>query len=454
MRKRALLAFAALFVLSPESARASGFSTARFGSEHGNPTESNPTALYYNPAGIAFSEGTHVFAEGQLAIRHVTWEHQQSKTDVPEPAGAAGANFGKANLTNVFGAPALGVTSRFGDLAVGAGVFVPFGGRAAWDPNEAFRNHPSYPLAVDGIQRWHGIDGAITFLYLTAGAAYKFGRFSVGASGNFILSSIKFTLAKALVNGDNDMDAEGRSQIDVKRNIGSFALGAMFEAIEQKLWIGASYQAAPGLGDITMKGTLTITQGDAQLVRDVDFHQKMPDVFRAGARYRPVPEWEIRAFGDFTRWSRLESQCISLADQHCAVTRNGASAPGAQTVNSLYRGWSDTIGVRLGVSHWFTSSIEAFVGAGFESSAVPDATLEPTLFDSNTISGAIGGRFELMEHLWLGVSWTHIQYLARDNTGKSILADPSVDPITRRVDGGGKYTSFVGVGALSLEKQF
>jgi hypothetical protein len=76
------------------------------------------------------------------------------------------------------------------------------------------------------------------------------------------------------------------------------------------------------------------------------------------------------------------------------------------------------------------------------------------LFDSNTLSGALGGRFELMERLWLGVSYTHLQYFSRDNTGKSILADPSVDPITRRVDGGGKYTSFVGVGSLSLEKQF
>src|SRR3954469_22533555 len=104
-RRRTLAVFTSaggLPVLSlAHDVEASGFASARFGGEHGNPTETNPTALYYNPAGIAFSEGTHLFIDGSLAIRHATWTHAKSVHDVAEPAGAEGANFGKASLTNV-----------------------------------------------------------------------------------------------------------------------------------------------------------------------------------------------------------------------------------------------------------------------------------------------------------------------------------------------------------------
>ena len=55
-----------------------------------------------------------------------------------------------------------------------------------------------YPLAADGIQRWHVIDAALTFIYGTVGAAYRFGPLSVGVAGNVILSSVSFSQAKNL----------------------------------------------------------------------------------------------------------------------------------------------------------------------------------------------------------------------------------------------------------------
>src|SRR5687767_10187359 len=141
------------------SAVASGFAAARFGGEHGNVTATNPTALYYNPGAIAFSTGVHLYLDGTLALRHATWTHAQAATDEAEPAGAEGANFGKASLFNVFGGPMLGATAQLGPLAVGASVTVPFGGRAEWQQDEKFAGHAMFPLAEDGVQRWHGTKG-------------------------------------------------------------------------------------------------------------------------------------------------------------------------------------------------------------------------------------------------------------------------------------------------------
>src|SRR5688572_19366772 len=118
--------------LATRDAAGSGFATARFGGEHGHVTTANPTALYFNPAGIALAEGIHLFADGTLALRGATWQHSEPAGTSPTPPGSAGANDGTAELFNVFGAPMLGATLGLGKLTLGAAIFVPFGGRARW----------------------------------------------------------------------------------------------------------------------------------------------------------------------------------------------------------------------------------------------------------------------------------------------------------------------------------
>src|SRR5690349_1321523 len=75
---------------------AAGFASARFGGESGHPTTTNPTALYFNPAGIALARGVHLYADGTLALRHVTWTPASS-----DPSQPPGADDGTARLFNV-----------------------------------------------------------------------------------------------------------------------------------------------------------------------------------------------------------------------------------------------------------------------------------------------------------------------------------------------------------------
>ncbi|HEY2902779.1 MAG TPA: outer membrane protein transport protein [Polyangia bacterium] len=435
-------------------AHGSGFSAARFGGEQGNVTTDNPTALYYNPAGIGFSEGTTLFLDGTLAMRHATWEHTAAPTDMPEPPGAEGSSTGKASLFNVFGGPMFGATTRIGGLALGAAFMVPFGGRAQWGTNDKFKNSPQFPLAADGIQRWQGIDGALTFAYLTAGVAYRYKRLSVGVTGNLIRSSIDSTQARTPVGfGDPDVTREGRAHLDVVGWQGSFGLGIMFEAIERRLWLGAGYQAQPGLGPMKLTGTLKTTYQGSSTVFDVDFHQALPDSVRVGGRFRPVANWELRLSGEYTRWSVMQTQCVGFQDQLCQVDASGADAtPKGTTIQNLRRHWNDTYGVRGGVSNWVSPRVELFAGLGFETAAVPDSTMDPGLADADNIAGALGARVQATQTFFIAASYTQIQYLDRDNTGKSQLAQANLP--TRLPDGGGKYTQWVGLFNVNLQKQF
>ena len=115
-------ALAAWALAAPPRAFAAGFAAAEFGGEHGNVVTTDPTALYFNPAGIALGEGTRLYVSGVLALRSATWSHAQAASEMPDPAGAEGADTGRAHFSNLLGAPALAATtgsagSRWGALS-------------------------------------------------------------------------------------------------------------------------------------------------------------------------------------------------------------------------------------------------------------------------------------------------------------------------------------------------
>ncbi|MGE5784577.1 MAG: OmpP1/FadL family transporter [Myxococcales bacterium] len=460
-----LLLLVGLEVLSAaRDADAAGFATARFGGEHGHVTTTNPTALYYNPAGLGFSSGIHLFLDGTLAMRRVLWDHPPAATDPLGPPGADGADYGRAAAFNVFGAPMFGASARFGNFAAGLAFYVPFGGRVRWSRNDHVANSAEFPLATDGVQRWHTIEGALTFLSATAGVAYRLGALSLGATFNLYRSSIKSTRARN-PNGQGlpDSTREGRTTLDVNGIQASFGAGVMLEAVPERLWFGLSYQAQPGLGPMKLSGTLTTeyrgpwpqTAAEStptQTQFPVTMHQALPDIVRLGARYRIVREWELRLSVDWTRWGVLQTQCVAIENYPCAVTRSGADAGGGGVQQNLRRYWNDTYGIHAGGSHWLKPEIELFAGIGFETSAAPDRTLDPELPDASTFSGAGGVRVGLGKKFFLAASYTHIQSLVRNNVGKSELADAEYP--TPRPDGGGIYHQWIGVLNANAQKEF
>jgi len=457
LRLVACLACVACWSATAAPALASGFAAAEFGGEQGNVVTTNPTALYFNPAGIAFGDGTRLYVSGVLALRRGSWSHAQAASELPEPPGAEGADSGQARFSNLLAAPALAATTRVGRLALGGAFYVPFGGRVHWDQNPRFANDPAFPLAVDGVQRWHIIEGAVTSLYFTLGAALRFGPVAIGVTGNVVRSSVHILQAKSF-NPQRVVDPlnEGRIGIDVAGTHASFGVGAMFEAVRERLWLGASYQAQPALGAMQLDGTLSASLAtDVAPARPVTYTYALPDIVRAGLRARSVigrRALELRVYGDLTRWSRLQSQCVSIQDQPCAVFPDGTDAtPGATTIQNIRRRWQDTYGAHVGASYWPSDRVEVFGGAGFATAAAPDATLDPMMPDAGSVRFAVGGRFAIPGGFHVTAGLTDVHYAARDNTGQSELTDAQLP--TRRADGGGKYTLWLGLFHLSLEKQ-
>jgi len=453
----AVLAATLLLGLAAQDAHAAGFAAARFGGEHGNPTESNPSALYYNPGGLGLSDGHQLTLDVTFAWRTASYDRpvdaiSGDTSGMSEDAIAA--NTGEGTLNNYIWAPMAAFTTDFGmdiGLVGGFAFYAPFGGQAVWDkadPNAAF------PGAEAGSQRWYTIDGTIRTLAYTAGLGYYIepAKLSLGVTGSLLQSEINTVRARNADGTDNvgngEFQIEGRSLIDATSLDWNLGVGLLWNPMKDQLWVGLSYTSAPNLtGEQVLEGTLQNLLATGQpTVEDIKLTSGLPDIIRLGARYRPSDKLELRLFGDYTRWSLLEQQCLigaAATDLDTACATNGTT--GASTnpdkanavIQVLQRRWQDAFGLRLGGSYWVIPEVELLLGGGFDSNAIPDENLEPALFDMNKFTGSVGVRYEFLKNMGFMLTATEVFYLERDTTGANTAS--TLDPPSRQPSSEGVY---------------
>lgn len=499
MKRNQIIAAAVVTgALLSADALASGILVARFGGEHGHPTTDNPTAMYYNPAGLALKPGGfRLYVDSSVAWRSFTYDRPAEAIDYVftgeegpgtyggTPPELVGANSGEGKLFNVLASPFIGVASDFGIKNFGAGLsfYVPFGGQSVYDKASVTPGAPyeDFPGVEDGPNRWWTVEGTIRSLYVTGAAAYRLPDLglSFGVGLNLVKSEVNTVRGRlgsghdhmvtrnVGANGDvTDQLLEGRADVDLSSWDFALGLGVIWEPSEGQ-FIGVSYQSQPGFGENELTGqSRKYLAGGPSQEEEATLLQSMPDVIRAGWRMRDGAN-EYRLFGDYARWSVFDRQCIFSASGS-ADNCNLAKIP---------REWENGYGVRAGYSRFLgpEQDTELYVGAGFDSSAPPDATVEPALFDTEKATASLGARFLLSRNeetkqsdLILSATYTQVIYFSRDIaprasevdadgnlTGQSdISGTPFDQPQGRNPDSAGKYSQSVGVLNLNLEYVF
>jgi long-chain fatty acid transport protein len=123
---------------------------------------------------------------------------------------------------------------------------------------------------------------------------------------------------------------------------------------------------------------------------------------------------------------------------------------------NLIRNWNNTYGGRAGASYWVMPAIELFAGAGYETGASPDATIEPATMDGDNVLLALGGRFKLTQMLYAQASFTSLYFFDRTVTTSQLFVNNGVyvRTPTQQQDGNGVYTQWIGVAQGDIEVQF
>jgi long-chain fatty acid transport protein len=427
----------ALLVGSATSARASGFEAARFGGEHGHAAGATPFALYYNPGALSLTPKLHAALHLTLALHDASFKRKES--DTGEEA-SPGANLGTAKLRDVLVSPALAVSYRVGDFTLGLGVFVPFAGQQNWDANGP--SDPSHRGVRDGVARWQLVAGTMLTMYASVGAAYRYAplRLSFGAAFNLNYNTLETTRALTL-SSDDDLETEGRSYLDVHSVSTSLGFGTTWEALRDKVWLGLSYQTPPGFyAGTRMDGELHNAFATTSApTSKVSVYQSLPGIMRFALRVRPRPSYELRLFGDYSRWSRFKNQCVTTRGAPCELNKDGSPDPSYEPppLRNQVRNWHDTFGVHVGGSYYATETVEALIGLAYDGNPIPLGTLDPSIIEGHDISATLGARLRLGQRFGLYSAATAQTWLKRDNTGKSQLS--SYQPPSRMPTAGGEY---------------
>jgi long-chain fatty acid transport protein len=459
------------------TAAANGLLVGNLGGDHGHPTTTDPSAIYFNPAGLSLSQGTRLQVSGLFVYRQFSYERPVSAIDRFQvaneplsgtPEDALTANAGRASLLNFMASPFIAAVSDFGvpNLGVGAGFFIPFGGQAHFDRNAAYAGSTKYPGAVDGVQRWAGIDGSMVVSYGTVAVGYRLPRLrlSLGVGASIIMTSLETVRARNADGSDDLVTAtgalqEGRGYLKASGTTGGISAGVVYQPTARS-WLGLSYQSQPGFGKTTLTGTMESKLGPVAEATpsDIVLEQELPDLVRLGARYRPRPTIELRAAGEYVRWSVLERQCVlsrATPDRACKVLPTGAPAPdGKGILLVIERDWHDAFGARVGGSYWLRPHIELLAGLGYDGSAAPDRTLEPSFADMNMITASLGARLQVTRRVAADATYTQAFCLERTTQARprDTVSGRLVGPVapSKSPDGAGTYRQQLGFLSLSL----
>jgi long-chain fatty acid transport protein len=328
-------------------------------------------------------------------------------------------------------------------------VFTPFGGPISWDQRAGFESSP-YPGPVDGVTRYHAIEGVSITSYGSLGGAYALGdtglRLGVALSGVYS----RLEDVRAWSGGGNGVVGEGRSLLEVDGFAWSFGAGAFYEDAAKRWRLGLSYQSRPNVaGGIKLGGRLNNDIGGPSSA-DVELHEDLPDVVRLGIAYQARPNVELRAFGSWERWSAFERQCVTEAGAECELLPDGGQPNGGKVLQNVPREFRDGFEARVGVSVWTSPGLELFSGLGVMSTAVPDQTLEASLPDFAGVTFSLGARGRVSDALSIGGSLSHIVSPARD--AKSKFQDyklPSQLP-----DASGHYTQSISYADVNVAVRF
>lgn len=312
----------------------------------------DPTAIYYNPAGLARQRGTHLLLNGNLYLHSFSFQRAGRYPDNPNdpltPWGRA-AYDPVENIAGPYVAPFVALTSDFGtsDRLTGAlGFYTP-----STVGNRVFR---SVVAGNPSSSRYDFIRGGASYLHPTASLAYRvLPWLDVGLSGHLILARFDPTWT-ALVDDGQCANAEyqpcdSRAAIDASGTAIAATIGVMarpWKSVELGVSVRtpASFEASGTLSAMRPANLQEAIPSSA-----VTLHSRLPPVVRLGGRYLKkngtFEVYDLELDVVYEGWGGAQGDGVRID-----APKFGAYAPLA--IGSV-RGYRDTIGLRAGGAYNF-----------------------------------------------------------------------------------------------------
>jgi long-chain fatty acid transport protein len=300
-------------------------------------TADDPSAMYYNPAGISQLDGQNIQV-GSLFYLNIY-------ADFDSPSGER-----TENIKKVIPVPQLGYTLTLKDLpfSFGLGVYAPFGLGMEWPDKAPFRNA--------------GLEATLTYVTINPVVAWRpHPTLSIAVGPTFDYSEGKLRQGVAV----------SPYQFKFKGDDIAFGFNAgLLWQPHQKWSFGAKYFSAT---DMDYEGTASFKPAAPFLPAPMNTktHLDFPQIVVGGISFRPTTNWNIEVDIDWADWNRVKNLVID-------------------NVATLPLNWKSSFFYEAGVTRQLGKGFFASAGYFFSEASTPDKNYTPLVPDTDLHVGSLG----------------------------------------------------------------
>jgi long-chain fatty acid transport protein len=321
-------------------------------------TADNPSAIYYNPAGITQLTNSN-FRGGIYGI------YLEPSYRPPGTAPNAGHTYYSSD--NFAAVPQIFFTHTVKSvpLSFGLGVYAPFGGKISWPQNTGFRT-----IATDGSLKYLTVNPVVALkvfpsLSIGAGAMVNYVKmdFEQGLRPSYLPPNVNFFR----------FTGDGWSA--------GYNLGVRWQPADQ-VSFGMTFRSS---ANVTLNGHTGFEQFSAGIPKSslpahMDLKFPMTAVF--GVSYRPRPKWNLEVDANYTDWSSFGTTTIY---------QKGTTPLGGPQNPSVALDWQPSWMYEFGVTRYFDSGWHVSGGYVFNENSVPNSFYTPLAADMDRHFFSIGG---------------------------------------------------------------
>lgn len=304
-------------------------------------TADNPSAIYYNPAGLTQLPGLQIQSDSYAILARYDY--------TPATGGpTVKADRSVAVVPQLYAS----YTPENSPLSYGLGLYSPFGQSSEWPDNSGFRTVATR--------------NEIIFLTLAPTIAWKISdRLSVGAG--LQINQVEADLRRGLLPAPSTGDFFRFKGDDISFG---YNLGVLWKLNERHVF-GLNYQSR---STSAFKGDVTVTPPGPGVTVPGSVDLAFPDVITLGYSWRPTPAWNLEMAIDRTNWDLLDT-----------ATLNSLLGPQAIPFE-----WKASYYYLFGVTRYLADGWRVSAGYCYSENSVPDATFNPAVPDMSRHLASLG----------------------------------------------------------------
>ncbi len=367
-------------------------------------------SMYFNPAGLAFSDKMLDLSLGVTGIAsnvECTTGNKTYETD-------------NKISTPLFGYAAFRI---YDNLKVGVAFYTPYGSGINWG-----NNWPGAILSQKVKLSSYVIQPTVSWritkkLSIGAGVSVTWG--SVDLSKGMVtpesIDALLAKLGKEYRFGDItpiSVNLVGTSNISV-----GFNVGIMYD-INSKFTVGASYRSETSLkvksGDVIVnyanENAQIIAEHTIGLIKEANFKAEMPlpHTITFGASYRPNSKLELNGDVQFTGWKTYKELDIDFISEQLD-----------KFDQKLAKNYHNTFAFRLGVKYQLTERFDILGGMSYDMSPIDKEYYNPETPGMGKISPSLGFSFRPFSRFSVNLACAYVAGVGANGTSYTYI-DPLI----------------------------